>query len=253
MLRRVRPRVVPGSSQVPPRFPRFRGGRSAAGAASLYNLRLLPKASGKGTGAWPAPGLFCLDSRIWIDLVRLDSWFWFRCCWIKFWKLIWFSWIWFDLNLKCIGAGYMWRWTRRVRWCDSGTLKTTWAASPEHSRYFVLDGQQAGWATRSLCCCLSAGFFGGVKSIESDRQIGFASKVETKNNHDREWQVATFSLFDSEFELSFSQSSPSIRIFFSVHVAKQWPCSVLGHPKVIVHLDFPTAMDSFYVLVLVQV
>ena len=36
--------------------------RSAAGAARLYNLRLpitfgyLPKASGKDTGAWPAPG-----------------------------------------------------------------------------------------------------------------------------------------------------------------------------------------------------
>ena len=31
-------------------------GGSAAGAASLYNLRLPPKASGKDTGPWPAPG-----------------------------------------------------------------------------------------------------------------------------------------------------------------------------------------------------
>ena len=30
--------------------------RSAAGAARLYNLRLLPKASGKDTGEWPSPG-----------------------------------------------------------------------------------------------------------------------------------------------------------------------------------------------------
>ena len=30
--------------------------RSAVGAARLYNLRLPPKASGKDTGAWPAPG-----------------------------------------------------------------------------------------------------------------------------------------------------------------------------------------------------
>ena len=56
MLRRVRPGFPPGSPEVRPRLTRFRGGRSAAGAASLYNLRLLPKASGKGTGAWPAPG-----------------------------------------------------------------------------------------------------------------------------------------------------------------------------------------------------
>ena len=59
MLRRPRPEFAPGSPQVPPRLYCFRGGRSAAGAASLYNLRLLPKASGKGTGepSWPAPGL----------------------------------------------------------------------------------------------------------------------------------------------------------------------------------------------------
>ena len=44
------PRLVPGWSQVPPRLTRFRGRGSAAGGASLYNLRLLPKASGKGTG-----------------------------------------------------------------------------------------------------------------------------------------------------------------------------------------------------------
>ena len=50
MLRRVRPRFAPGSPQVGPRLTRFRGGGSAAGGASLYNLRLLPKASGKGTG-----------------------------------------------------------------------------------------------------------------------------------------------------------------------------------------------------------
>ena len=30
--------------------------RSAAGGARLYNLRLPPKASGKDTGTWPAPG-----------------------------------------------------------------------------------------------------------------------------------------------------------------------------------------------------
>ena len=33
-----------------------RTARSAAGAARLYNLRLPPKASGKDTGTWPAPG-----------------------------------------------------------------------------------------------------------------------------------------------------------------------------------------------------
>ena len=54
----VRPRFPRGPPEVRPRFPHFRGRGSAAGAASLYNLRLLPKASGKGTGAWPAPGLF---------------------------------------------------------------------------------------------------------------------------------------------------------------------------------------------------
>ena len=43
---RVRPRFPPGWSQVPP----FSREGSAAGGASLYNLRLLPKASGKGTG-----------------------------------------------------------------------------------------------------------------------------------------------------------------------------------------------------------
>ena len=31
-------------------------GGSAAGAASVYNLRLPPKASGEDTGAGPAPG-----------------------------------------------------------------------------------------------------------------------------------------------------------------------------------------------------
>ena len=41
-----------------PRFsPGWVIGPSAAGGASVYNLRLPPKASGKGTGAWPAPGL----------------------------------------------------------------------------------------------------------------------------------------------------------------------------------------------------
>ena len=29
---------------------------AAAGGARLYNLRLPPKASGKDTGTWPAPG-----------------------------------------------------------------------------------------------------------------------------------------------------------------------------------------------------
>ena len=32
-------------------------GGTAAGGACLYNLRLPPKASGKDTGTWPAPGL----------------------------------------------------------------------------------------------------------------------------------------------------------------------------------------------------
>ena len=38
---------------------------SAAGAAAVYNLRLPPKASGKDTGAGPAPGFMRLmpDSR----------------------------------------------------------------------------------------------------------------------------------------------------------------------------------------------
>ena len=41
------------------------GGGSAAGAASVYNLRLPPKASGEDTGAGPAPGFMRLtpDSR----------------------------------------------------------------------------------------------------------------------------------------------------------------------------------------------
>ena len=50
MLRRVPPRFAPGWSQVPPRLTRFGRGWSAAGGASFYNLRLPPKASGKGTG-----------------------------------------------------------------------------------------------------------------------------------------------------------------------------------------------------------
>ena len=36
--------------------PRFSWRGSAAARASVYNLRLPPKASGEDTGAWPAPG-----------------------------------------------------------------------------------------------------------------------------------------------------------------------------------------------------
>ena len=52
----VGPRFAPGSPEVPPRLYCFRGRGSAAGAASLYNLRLPPKASGKGTGEPPWAG-----------------------------------------------------------------------------------------------------------------------------------------------------------------------------------------------------
>ena len=82
---------------------------SAAGAASVYNLRLPPKASGEDTGAGPAPGFMRLtpDSRApakadpWKVCVGWNpcsgsqsrqgsmSWLWLLCWWLL---LVWCYW-----------------------------------------------------------------------------------------------------------------------------------------------------------------